>query len=802
VAAVLAGLSFKSPKHSRSEPDKIIAHSDLTLFDLVVWTGARLVFNPRPDVSAAPGYRVLDANVQIANPDGDVLDISWIKPPDVKTRKAFREKTGVKIDPTRSSGFVFEERGQLQFLTEVEIQGVVKPLADWLTHMFKNDLVKMRCETPFRLSESEAAFIRVTESGDIFIYDSGAETIHYAPRFPWSDAEVSDMTSEIEEFQILSAMVDARQAKRLREAQAAFSILSDEEIEACRVDTLDDIKAAAKALKTGDVEGAKATLERLAQLHGRTAMDDDFLLDLIKKALGKPATMGSLRSLLKDIDARRRRGNGDDDWLNLDGGDSGGGDGGDDDNDDDDGADEDDEDDEDEKDNDTLDWVMLMNRRYAIIRDRPDAVFDTRGTVRGLLKPLKVAAFHLLHANKTIQITVDGKIKRVARSKLWLIDLQRREYTTVDDYPTGTEPRGALNLWRGLAVTPRPGKWPTIREFLRDVICGGALPDYAYLINLLNWKIQNPTLNPEVAISLQGLQGFGKGTFGLFLQIIFGLKRYQSFGNPDDINNRFNAAAEGKLILFYDEAVFAHDPKIRGKLKSEITEPWFPIEPKGIDRYYVRNRALRIFASNDASPIAVDLDDRRALVLEVADIHANDIAYFKALRQAFNGEEMAAFVHDALAADLSEFETTRRNPPKTKAKADLADKTARPEQEFLRELLERGRPPGDGAYHWGPLRYPRMSPEPKDPWRDGRVTVERDAPHNSYLAWLKRAKPQTRPVNDAELHRIIQQILGAAAFRSEKVRVGKESPRMIVIAGLDECRAAFDKHTGYKRDWD
>ena len=216
----------------------------------------------------------------------------------------------------------------------------------------------------------------------------------------------------------------------------------------------------------------------------------------------------------------------------------------------------------------------------------------------------------------------------------------------------------------------------------------------------------------------------------------------------------------------------------------------------------MRNRALRVFASNDAAPIAVDLDDRRVLVLEVADIHANDAAYFKGLREAFDGDEMAAFVHDALRTDLTEFESTRRNPPKTKAKADLADKTARPEQEFLRELLERGKPPGDGAYYWGPLRYPRMSPEPEDPWRDGRVTVERDAPHSAYLAWLKRAKPQARPVNAAELHRVFQQILGAAAFRSEKVRVGKTSPRMIVVAGLDECRAAFDKHAGYKRDWD
>jgi hypothetical protein len=218
----------------------------------------------------------------------------------------------------------------------------------------------------------------------------------------------------------------------------------------------------------------------------------------------------------------------------------------------------------------------------------------------------------------------------------------------------------------------------------------------------------------------------------------------------------------------------------------------------------VRNRALRVFASNDAAPIAVDLDDRRVLVLEVADIHAKDSAYFKALREAFDGDEMAAFVDDALKADLTAFETTRRNPPKTKAKADLADKTARPEQEFLRELLERGKPPGDGAYHWSPLRFPRMSPEPEDPWRDGRVTVERDTAHNAYLAWLKRAKPYTRPVNLAELDRIFQQILGSTAYRSEPAwdSETKKKRRMTLIASLNDCSAAFDKHTGYKRDWD
>ena len=329
VTTILMGLSFKSPRYSRDEPDKIIGHSDLTLFDLMVWVGGRLVFNPKPDVSAAPGYRVLDANVQIANPNGGILDTSWIKPPDVKTRKAFREKTGVKIKIdktrsnivfedrgqsqflTRSNSFVFEDRGQLQFLTEIEIDGVTKPLADWLVHMFDRDIEKMRCEAPFRASKSEAAFIRITQHGEIFIFDAGLETIYYAPRFPYSDDEILAAAPSHPDFETTSAMVKARQRQQLRQAQAAFTTLTDEELDALgkghSADTLDAVKKAATALKAGNVAGAEAVLERLVRLERRTPVDDDFVLSLIKTALGKPATLHSLRLLLKAVEDRFKR---------------------------------------------------------------------------------------------------------------------------------------------------------------------------------------------------------------------------------------------------------------------------------------------------------------------------------------------------------------------------------------------------------------------------------------------------------------------------------------------------------------
>jgi hypothetical protein len=80
------------------------------------------------------------------------------------------------------------------------------------------------------------------------------------------------------------------------------------------------------------------------------------------------------------------------------------------------------------------------------------------------------------------------------------------------------------------------------------------------------------------------------------------------------------------------------------------------------------------------------------LALAVSDIHAKDVAYFAKLMAAIEGDELAAFVHDALSADLSKFESVRREPPKTKARARLAAATARPEEEYLAELLDHGHP--------------------------------------------------------------------------------------------------------------
>ena len=215
-----------------TEPGKVVGYAHLTLFDWSVWVLGRLIFNAVPDVSKAPGYRTLDADIRIVNPDGGVLDVSRIGPPDAATIAAYREKTGlnVRFETSGEGGrLATHEHGQLTLMTEIELRGEVKPLADWLAQMWDKDLVKLRCEAPFRVSESEAAFIRIGRNGDIFVYDAGTTTSSYLDPLPRTQEQIVAAGDTFEAIETISAAVAARERWAGRQAAAMFSAVADEE---------------------------------------------------------------------------------------------------------------------------------------------------------------------------------------------------------------------------------------------------------------------------------------------------------------------------------------------------------------------------------------------------------------------------------------------------------------------------------------------------------------------------------------------------------------------------------------------
>ena len=188
----------------------------MTLIDWSVWCGGRLIFNAAPDVEQAPHHRVLDANVRIINPDGGALDIGWLQPPEPKALMEFETATGAVLELDPAGRGALCESGALTLLTEVEARGAVKRVGDWLLWMLNNDIVKLRCEAPFRASASGAAFVRLLDNGDAFVHDSGTSTNYPLGPLP----ETADANEKAAAEALTTAITAGLEQRAQRQANA------------------------------------------------------------------------------------------------------------------------------------------------------------------------------------------------------------------------------------------------------------------------------------------------------------------------------------------------------------------------------------------------------------------------------------------------------------------------------------------------------------------------------------------------------------------------------------------------------
>jgi hypothetical protein len=239
--------------------------------------------------------------------------------------------------------------------------------------------------------------------------------------------------------------------------------------------------------------------------------------------------------------------------------------------------------------------------------------------------------------------------------------------------------------------------------------------------------------------------------------------------------------------------------KSKGRVKSLITSPTLMVEPKFVGKYEAKNSLMVVFSSNETAALPIDEDDRRILVLEVARAHAKDRSWFQALRDALDAGELAAFVYDALAADLSGFDRTA--VPRTAARAALAAATASPEDDFVRHTLETGSLPYDAFAHT------QRAANPNNLWLSGRVAVPTDKLHDAYLEFMARRHKNKLARSKAEIWGRFCYSLGDGvnplAQRVRKPGGGRGGERFYcyIFEDLDRCRAVFDRHTGRTGDW-
>ena len=94
-----------------------------------------------------------------------------------------------------------------------------------------------------------------------------------------------------------------------------------------------------------------------------------------------------------------------------------------------------------------------------------------------------------------------------------MVELHRSPptYFKAPVFDPGDKPhRGALNLWRGLAVEAEAGDWSLLRRHYFEVVCRENPLWFTYLMCWIADMFQNPAVKPGVAFNLSGKKGSGK----------------------------------------------------------------------------------------------------------------------------------------------------------------------------------------------------------------------------------------------------------------------------------------------------
>ena len=454
-----------------------------------------------------------------------------------------------------------------------------------------------------------------------------------------------------------------------------------------------------------------------------------------------------------------------------------------------------------------------LNRRYAVVNmgGSVEIVHEHTDPATGhsVVDFIKPADLKLLYAADFVTVTDEnGKPKSKTYFDHWYSHPRRRKFMGAVMVPAapGEEPPtgGYFNMWRGWGGEPDPRGAEGCRLFLdhlRNVVCGGDEVLYEWLTAWLADAVQNPAERPGTSVAFQGGEGIGKGAVGDYVGSMYG-PHYRYLDDGNALVGRFNKLLQNALLVFGDEVLFGGDRRAADKLKSMVTSTTINIEPKFVDAFPVRNNIRLMIASNAELMLTAGHDDRRWLILRVSGAHANDRAYFDAIYDEIDHGGPACLLH-YLAHYTIPDEVNLRHAPATGAKGHQKAFSLSPAKRWWLSRLEDEYLTGnDEVYTWGDW----IGPEP--------VTVAREA---LYAAFERDAaasgRGRGRLPTPRQFWDEVGECMTGATFQmlKNKRRVadweerGASAPirlaRLVLVAPLRECRAAFERWYGQPVEW-
>jgi hypothetical protein len=321
--------------------------------------------------------------------------------------------------------------------------------------------------------------------------------------------------------------------------------------------------------------------------------------------------------------------------------------------------------------------VENVNSRYAVVKvGRSVAIYEENpnAPVGEKVRMLEPRAFKLWFENTSTSVIVDGRTRWMSHGERWLRDPQRRQYDGVTFFPdpfNAAPTPGYLNLWRGFSYTPATNpdwrKYKTFKEHLLSNLCHGNEDHFHYVFGFFAQMFQEPRNRPGVALVVRGDKGAGKSKVGEVFGALLG-PHHLIVDSPRYVTGTFNAHLWQCVLLQADEALWAGDKTVEGRLKGLITAPVQQIESKGIDPIQLPNYVHLLMTSNADSVVPASKDERRFAAFDISNDCIGNFNFFAQI-----DKEMKEGGFEHLLGDLLKFDfhtVDLRRPPQTPALLD------------------------------------------------------------------------------------------------------------------------------------
>lgn len=441
-----------------------------------------------------------------------------------------------------------------------------------------------------------------------------------------------------------------------------------------------------------------------------------------------------------------------------------------------------------------------LNNRYAVVQNTGGGscriVYEEEFDGNKIMVLQSPTDFKAFYANQFVTVPAPGGGGGTANRPLgrwWFEHPMRRSYKSIVFLPGQEVGDNVYNMWRGFAYEALPGgSCDLYLKHIRDVICDGAEDLYGYLLNWMAMAVQQPWNPGYTAIVLKGGQGSGKGTFAKTFAKLFG-RHGKQITDPKHLTGHFNNHLRDCVVMFADEAVAAASNEQESMLKALVTEESMMVTPKGKEASPERNYLHVIMASNADWVIPVGQDDRRFVVLDVADAYIDDPKYWKALNKELNAGGYQALLYLLATRDLSGFDV--RSKPRTSALQEQKIHSFSATSKWWHDVLQNGMI-GEVILTNGALIPSGLVTY------DHRLFVGPHRPSSTHHVYrflkeasIERRQASTKDVEDGTMK-------GDPVHAQTGQPQDTARPNCFVLPTLEEMRKSFDETHGGPYTWE